>query len=49
MNDVTQLTWLFPVLVLLGVVAVGVLFSFIPVRLTRFECQPAGSALPGGW
>ena len=33
MNDVIQLTWLFPVLVLLGVVAVGVLFSFIPVRL----------------
>ncbi len=33
MNGVTQLTWLFPVLVLLGVVAVGVLFSFIPVRL----------------
>ncbi len=33
MNDVTQLTWLVPVLVLLGVVAVGVLFSFVPVRL----------------
>jgi uncharacterized protein YqfA (UPF0365 family) len=33
MNDATQLTWLFPVLVLLGVVFVGVLFSFIPVRL----------------
>ena len=33
MNDLTQLTWLFPVLVLLGVVLVGVLFSFIPVRL----------------
>jgi uncharacterized protein YqfA (UPF0365 family) len=33
MNDVTQLTWLFPVLVLLGVVAIGVLLSFIPVRL----------------
>jgi uncharacterized protein YqfA (UPF0365 family) len=33
MNDLTQLTWLFPVLVLLGVVAVWVLFSFIPVRL----------------
>jgi uncharacterized protein YqfA (UPF0365 family) len=33
MNDVTALTWLFPVLALLGVVAVGVLFSFIPVRL----------------
>ena len=33
MNDLTQLTWLLPVLVLLGVVAVGVLFSFIPVRL----------------
>ncbi len=33
MNDVTALTWLFPVLVILGVVMVGVLFSFIPVRL----------------
>ena len=33
MSDLTQLTWLFPVLVLLGIVAVGVLFSFIPVRL----------------
>jgi uncharacterized protein YqfA (UPF0365 family) len=33
MNDVTQLTWLFPVLILLVVVAVGALFSFIPVRL----------------
>lgn len=33
MNGVTHLTWLLPVLVLLGVVAVGVLFSFIPVRL----------------
>ncbi len=33
MNGVTQLTWLVPVLVLLGVVTVGVLFSFIPVRL----------------
>jgi uncharacterized protein YqfA (UPF0365 family) len=33
MNDVTQLTWLFPVLFLLVVVAVGALFSFIPVRL----------------
>ena len=33
MNDVTALTWLFPVLVLLGVVFIGVLFSFIPVRL----------------
>jgi uncharacterized protein YqfA (UPF0365 family) len=33
MNDLTQLTWLLPVLLLLGVVAVGVLFSFIPVRL----------------
>jgi uncharacterized protein YqfA (UPF0365 family) len=33
MNDVVQLTWLFPVLVLLGLVALGVLFSFIPVRL----------------
>ena len=33
MNGLTQLTWLFPVLVLLGVVAVGALFSFIPVRL----------------
>jgi len=33
MNDLTQLTWLVPVLLLLGVVAVGVLFSFIPVRL----------------
>jgi uncharacterized protein YqfA (UPF0365 family) len=32
-NGVTQLTWLVPVLVLLGVVAVGVVFSFIPVRL----------------
>ena len=33
MSDLTQLTWLVPVLVVLGVVAVGVLFSFIPVRL----------------
>jgi uncharacterized protein YqfA (UPF0365 family) len=33
MNDLIQLTWLFPVLVLLGVVAVAVVFSFIPVRL----------------
>ena len=33
MDDVTQLTWLFPVIVLLGVVAIGVLLSFIPVRL----------------
>ena len=33
MDDLTQLTWLFPVLVLLGVVFIGVLFSFIPVRL----------------
>jgi uncharacterized protein YqfA (UPF0365 family) len=33
MNDLTQLTWLLPVLLLLGVVFVGVLFSFIPVRL----------------
>ena len=33
MNDVTALTWLFPALVILGVVMVGVLFSFIPVRL----------------
>jgi uncharacterized protein YqfA (UPF0365 family) len=33
MNDVTALTWLFPVLALLGVVAIGVLLSFIPVRL----------------
>ncbi len=33
MNDVTALTWLFPVLVILGVVMVGVLFSYIPVRL----------------
>jgi uncharacterized protein YqfA (UPF0365 family) len=33
MNDLTQLTWLFPALLLLGVVFVGILFSFIPVRL----------------
>ena len=33
MNDVTALTWLFPALVILGVVMVGVLFSYIPVRL----------------
>jgi uncharacterized protein YqfA (UPF0365 family) len=33
MNDLTQLTWLVPVLVLLGLVAIGALFSFIPVRL----------------
>jgi uncharacterized protein YqfA (UPF0365 family) len=33
MNEVIQLTWLLPVLVLLGVVFVGMLFSFIPVRL----------------
>ncbi|KPJ89996.1 MAG: hypothetical protein AMS18_11820 [Gemmatimonas sp. SG8_17] len=33
MNDLTQLTWLFPALVLLGVVFAGVLLSFIPVRL----------------
>ncbi len=33
MNDLTQLTWLFPVLLILGVVAVGGLLSFIPVRL----------------
>jgi len=33
MNDLTQLTWLFPVLLILGLVAVGALFSFIPVRL----------------
>lgn len=32
-TGLTQLTWLFPALVLLGVVAVGALFSFIPVRL----------------
>jgi uncharacterized protein YqfA (UPF0365 family) len=33
MNDVSQLTWIAPVLGVLGVVAVAVLFSFIPVRL----------------
>jgi len=33
MNDVIQLTWLLPVLLILGVVAIAVLFSFIPVRL----------------
>jgi len=33
MNDLTQLTWLLPVLVILGVVAIGVVLSFIPVRL----------------
>jgi uncharacterized protein YqfA (UPF0365 family) len=33
MDDVTLLTWLLPVIVLLGVVAIGVLLSFIPVRL----------------
>ena len=33
MNDVTQLTWLFPLAVVLGVVAVAVVVSFIPVRL----------------
>jgi uncharacterized protein YqfA (UPF0365 family) len=32
-NDVTALSWLLPVLVLLGVVAVGALFSFVPIRL----------------
>jgi uncharacterized protein YqfA (UPF0365 family) len=33
MNDVIQLAWLLPALVLLGVVFVGVVFSFIPIRL----------------
>jgi len=33
MNDLTQLTWLVPALILLGVVFVAILFSFIPVRL----------------
>ena len=33
MNGVSQLTWLFPVLALLGFFAVGVLFYFVPIRL----------------
>jgi uncharacterized protein YqfA (UPF0365 family) len=33
MNDVTQLTWLLPVMLLLGIVFVGMLVSYIPVRL----------------
>jgi uncharacterized protein YqfA (UPF0365 family) len=33
MDGLSQLTWLFPALILLGVVFVGVLISFIPVRL----------------
>jgi uncharacterized protein YqfA (UPF0365 family) len=33
MNGLSELTWLVPALVLLGAVAVGVLVSFVPIRL----------------